>query len=636
MPNQGYLVFSPLLCRYAQKRMDAMETPWKEVMEKTHLGVWILDGEDRTTYVNARLASLFGLSPQEMLHRSVLELLNDPQGLRFLLNLKQNLPLLTDFRHQRPDGQTLYLLMAANALPVSMGSSPGTLIMVADITERKLVEELLWRQAHIVDQIHDAVISVDLEMSITSWNQGAQRLLGYQAQETLGQPLHLLYGPEQKEIFSPEVLASLKQKGLHEHEIWLRHRSGNLLYAHLSISPLQNREGEVIGAIVSARDITKKKLLEEELIRTSRLESVSVLASGIAHDFNNLLTAILGNITIAYLNADSKAFVQERLAEAEKACVRAQNLTRQLLTFSKREKPQKRLVSLSELLKSSASLVLRSSNVRRQADIPPDLWWVEGDEEQINQAINQLLINADQAMPRGGTIQITAANTVIDENSQIPLKPGRYVQVAIRDQGVGIPPEYLSRVFDPFFTTKRRGNGLGLSTVYAILKNHDGHITVTSPPNEGTTFTFYLPASSKAAPARRAKSPALRMGRGRVLIMDDEEMILEVSSAMLKRLGYEVYVSQDGAAALEAYRQAVQKGSPFDAVILDLTVPGGLGAKETIGPLLALHPQAKVIVSSGFSDDPSLTDFRSHGFVGFLPKPYNLTQLSTVMHKVLR
>ncbi len=613
-----------------------METLWREVVEKTHLGVWILDDEDRTTYVNDRLTALFGLTAQEMLERSAWDLLDPPQGLRLLAGLKQNLPLVTDFCLQRRDGKTLYLLLAANALPVQNRSSQGILIMVADITERKLVEELLWRQAHIVDQIHDAVISVDLERCITSWNQGAQRLFGYTAAEIMGQPFDALAAPGQADLFTPQMMAALSAKGLYDCERWLQQRTGTPLYAHLSISPLKSRGGQVIGGIVSARDITKRKLLEEELIRSSRLESVSVLASGIAHDFNNMLTAILGNITMAYLNADAAAFVQERLAEAEKACVRAQNLARQLLTFSKREKPQKKSVSLRDVLKTSASLVLRSSNVRRQADIPADLWWVEADEEQINQAINHLLINADQAMPRGGTIHITAENVELGEDAQIPLKPGPYVKVAIRDQGIGIPAQYLNRVFDPFFTTKRRGNGLGLATVYAILKNHDGHITVSSPPESGTTFTFYLPASIQPACPRQVQTPALRLGRGRILLMDDEEMILEVSSAMLKRLGYDVWTSPDGASALEIYRQAAAEGNPFDAVILDLTVPGGLGAKETIGPLLQINPQARVIVSSGFADDPSLTDFPSFGFAGFLPKPYNLTQLSAVMHKVLR
>jgi len=613
-----------------------METPWREVVEKTHLGVWILDGEDRTSYVNDRLTALLGLTPHEMLDRWIWDLLDPLQCLRLSTDLKKNLPLVTDFCFHRRDGKTVYLLLAANALPVQNGTSQGTLIMLADITERKLVEELLYRQAHIVDQIHDAVISVDLEKCITSWNQGAQRLFGYTAGEMLGQPFALLYPPGQAEIFTTEVLTALDQQGLYEQELWLRPKNGIPLCVHLSMSPLKDRQARVCGGIVSARDITKRKLLEEELIRTARLESVSVLASGIAHDFNNMLTAILGNITMAFLNADAKDFVQERLAEAEKACIRAQNLARQLLTFSNREKPRKRLLSMREVLKTSASLVLRSSNVRRQADIPADLWCVEADEEQINQAINHLLINADQAMPRGGTIQITAENIILGEDAQVPLKPGPYVKVAIGDQGVGIPPEYLGRVFDPFFTTKRRGNGLGLATVYAILKNHDGHITVASPPETGTTFTFYLPAIIQPAKPKRASVPALRRGRGRVLLMDDEEMIREVSSAMLKRLGYEVWVSQDGAAALETYRQAIIEGNPFHAVILDLTVPGGLGAKETIGPLLQVNPRAKVIVSSGFADDPLLLDFQSFGFAGFLPKPYNLTQLSTVMHKILK
>jgi len=391
-----------------------------------------------------------------------------------------------------------------------------------------------------------------------------------------------------------------------------------------------------MGVIAAARDITERKIMENEMIRTSKLETVSVLAGGIAHDFNNLLTAILGNIAMASLNASSTAFVQERLAEAEKACLRAQNLTRQLLSFSKNEKPHKRLTAISELLKTSTSLVLRSSNVRRHADIPPDLWWVEVDEEQINQAINNLLINADQAMPLGGDIYLKAENVDITDTSLLPLKPGLYVKVAITDQGIGIPPDQLSKVFDPFFTTKRRGSGLGLSTVYTIIKNHEGYITVESSPRGGATFVIYLPAIPKKGPLPKAKKVKLDFGQGKILLMDDEEMILGVSSAMLRRLGYEVVVAQDGALAIDYYRQAMAEGEPFDAVILDLTVPGGLGAKETIGDLLQLDPQARVIVSSGFSDDPLRNNFHYYGFSGFMPKPYNLTQLSAMMYNVVK
>ncbi len=613
-----------------------MEAPWREVVEKTHLGVWIIDPQDRTLYINERLAALLGLAPAEMLGRTLPEFIDPQQSLRLLACLKQNQPVLTDFCFRRRDGKHLYLLFAANPLYTNAGPSQGTLIMVADITERKLVEELLWRQAHIVDQIHDAVISVDLEGFITSWNQSAERLFGHPAVEILGKPLSLLYPQDQPEILTDQVMTRLNEKGLDDMELRLRRQSGNLFYAHLSLSPLKDREGRLIGVIAAARDITERKILEHELIRTSKLESVSVLAGGIAHDFNNLLTAILGNIAMASLNADTKPFVQERLAEAEKACLRAQNLTRQLLTFSKGEKPQKKLASISDLLKTSASLVLRSSNVRRQADIPPDLWWVEVDEEQIHQVINHLLINADQAMPRGGAIHILAENVKITDNSQIPLKPGLFVKVSIRDQGVGIPPEHLDKVFDPFFTTKRRGNGLGLSTVYTIVKNHEGHITVDSTSDGGATFIIYLPASRKKGPITKGKRVKLSFGRGKILLMDDEEMILEVSSAMLKRLGYEVTVAQDGAEAIDHYRQATSAGDPFDAVILDLTVPGGLGAKETIGELKQINPQARVIVSSGFSDDPLMNDFDQYGFRGVMPKPYNLTQLSDMMRKILK
>jgi PAS domain S-box-containing protein len=613
-----------------------METPWREIVEKTWLGVWILDSLVRTIYVNERLAALFGLTPAEMMHQTLPEIIDPQQSLRLLTCLQQSQPVLTDFCFRRRDGKHLYLLIAANPLPAAPGLSQTTLMMVADISERRLVEELLWRQAHIVDQIHDAVISIDLDENITSWNQSAERLFGESAAAMLGEPLSTLYPPDQPDIFTQKVLDFLNQEGLYESEMRLRHKSGSLFHAHLALSPLKDRNGAMIGIIAAIRDVTERKIMENELIRTSKLESVSVLAGGIAHDFNNLLTAILGNIAMASINADVKPFVQERLAEAEKACLRAQNLTRQLLAFSKGEKPQKKLVSLEDLLKTSASLMLRSSNVRRHACLPEDLWWVEVDEEQINQAVNHLLINADQAMPQGGAIHILAENVRISEKSQVPLKSGKYVKISIEDQGIGIPPEHLDKVFDPFFTTKRRGTGLGLSTVYSIIKNHDGHITLESTQNGGSTFIIYLPASRRKGPQTKDKTLKISFGRGKVLLMDDEEMILEVSSAMLKRLGYNVTVAQDGAEAIGRFRHAFETGEPFDAVILDLTVPGGLGAKETIRDLQQINPQAKVIVSSGFSDDPLKTEFSYYGFSGFMPKPYNLTQLSAVIHKILK
>jgi two-component system cell cycle sensor histidine kinase/response regulator CckA len=246
------------------------------------------------------------------------------------------------------------------------------------------------------------------------------------------------------------------------------------------------------------------------------------------------------------------------------------------------------------------------------------------------------LINADQAMPQGGAIYIKAENVRISGKSPVPLRSGNYVKISIQDQGAGIPPEHVDRVFDPFFTTKRRGTGLGLSTVYTIIKNHEGHVTVESNPPAGSTFIIYLPASRKKGALPKPKTLQISFGRGKVLLMDDEEMILKVSSAMLKRLGYEVTVAQEGAEAIHQFRLAWQEGEPFDAVILDLTVPGGWGAKETIGGLQQIDPKVKVVVSSGFTDDPLKTDFLEYGFSGFMPKPYNLSQLSAVMQEILK
>lgn len=398
--------------------------------------------------------------------------------------------------------------------------------------------------------------------------------------------------------------------------------------------PLNDDTGAVVGLLGTYEDITERKMMEEELLRAQKLESLGILAGGIAHDFNNLLTAILGNISLAKSYHESREKLEKRLSEAERASLRARDLTQQLLTFAKGGVPIKSVTSVKELLKESAEFAVRGSNSRCECSIPEDLWSVEIDEGQISQVINNLVINAKQAMPEGGMINVSAENKIIYDPARESRK--RYIMISIKDSGVGIPHEYLSKIFDPYFTTKQHGNGLGLATCYSIINKHDGSIDVESEPGRGTNVKILLPASSTNGSTDNKTLEKQIGGYGRVLLMDDEELIREVAGEMLSSLGYEVSFAKDGSEAVSMYESAGKNGGYYDLVILDLTVPGGLGGKETVVKLLEIDPDVRAIASSGYSHNPVMSDFKMYGFSGVIAKPYKLKDLSEIVNMVLQ
>jgi len=365
-----------------------------------------------------------------------------------------------------------------------------------------------------------------------------------------------------------------------------------------------------------------------------KLKSIGLLAGGIAHDFNNLLAAILGNISLARITADSGSAVDERLVKAETAVMKAKGLTQQLLTFAKGGAPVKKIISIEELLRESVTFALRGSNTQYQFEIKPDLRPVEADDGQISQAVNNLIINADQAMPTGGTITIAAENCTLRPHNTVSLPPGDYVKVAIRDQGAGIAKKHLPLIFDPYFTTKKAGSGLGLATVYSIVNRHGGAIKVSSRENIGTTFVMYLPAASRPATSAHHEQEAVQKGSGNVLIMDDDKDVREVAGMMLTELGYAVVFALDGQEAVRLYQEALTGRNPFDYVILDLTIPGGMGGEETIKELQKIDPEVKAIVSSGYSSSPVMANFREYGFSAVAVKPYNIVELSRIFHEI--
>ncbi|MEQ9618549.1 MAG: PAS domain S-box protein [Deltaproteobacteria bacterium] len=481
-----------------------------------------------------------------------------------------------------------------------------------------------------------SIQSYDIDGRVLYWNKAAENIFGWSRDQALGKTLDQLILDKESTNEFVSVLKSVDKSNepFGPSEWNYKGREGNKGTVYSTIFPIPSSGGKK-EFICMDIDITERKRMEEELLKVQKLESVGILAGGIAHDFNNLLTGIMGNISVARLRAEKGRPINEMLQEAEKATLRATNLTSQLLTFSKGEAPIKQLSSLDDIIRESAGFVLTGSNVRCEYTIPSDLWSAEVDKGQISQVINNLVINAQQAMPEGGVIRLSAENTT-EVKKHNTLREGRYVRISVKDSGTGIPKEYLQKIFDPYFTTKQRGSGLGLAICYSIINKHAGLITVNSEMGEGTIFSVYIPASGERIQKyKEGVKNVLEDGEGRILVMDDEEMIRKVVEFILEDTGYEVRFAKDGAEALELYKEAMKRGNAFDAVILDLTVPGGMGGKETMENLIMIDPNVRGIVSSGYLNDPEMADFEKYGFKGIVSKPYDVQELIMVLHKVI-
>jgi signal transduction histidine kinase/ActR/RegA family two-component response regulator len=400
-----------------------------------------------------------------------------------------------------------------------------------------------------------------------------------------------------------------------------------------SVAPGHERTFDKV--LVSVMDITQQKRMEQELRKIQKLESLGILAGGIAHDFNNILTAISTNLSMARLYGDLSEDISQMLSDAESASFRAKTLTRQLLAFSKGGTPVKKTISVSALIRNTADFALSGSSVRCAFTLPEDLWLIRADEGQIGQVVQNLIINADQAMPRGGTISIRAANVMIGEKDTLPQKAGKYLRISVSDQGVGISRKDMPSIFDPFFTTKQRGSGLGLTTVFSVVKNHGGHVDVDSTVEVGTTFHVYLPALGKTEEGQDKGPQRPITGDGRILLVDDEEIIRKAAGKALTRLGYEVEFAKDGAEGVEIYGKAMNTERSFDAVIMDLTIPGGMGGREALKELLRIDPQARVIASSGYSNDSIFSRYREYGFRGIIAKPYKIEELGKTLSEAV-
>lgn len=482
-----------------------------------------------------------------------------------------------------------------------------------------------------------AIVATDLDFYIKYFNPMAVKMYGFKQDEIIGTKVPEMFSKNRHEYSElSDAMEAVREKGHYSHTLEIENEDGTRFYES-RVSSILDKESNLIGFVFMSRDVTEQSKMEDELNRMQRLESVGTLAGGLAHDFNNLLTTIMGNIGLTKLSLPPQDDSYRNLSEAENACSQARNLTSRFLTFSRGGTPFFKTVAILDFLPDYIDLALSGTNVNSEYLLSDEIWPVKIDENQISQVIQNIITNSIEAMPKGGKITINAENVKIDKGNNTALEPGKYVKIEITDQGKGISKENLPHIFDPYFSTKEKGSqkgmGLGLSICYSIILKHKGIITADSQENKGTTIHLFLPSSN--SPMEEDKMQTSKKMNNRVLLMDDDTMVLDVASRMLSHLGFDSMTAKDGEEAFELYSQAFEIGQPFDVVILDLTIKGGMGGEETVKKLINFDPSVTALVSSGYTSDPIISNYQKYGFKGIVAKPYNIKELEEKIKNII-
>lgn len=521
------------------------------------------------------------------------------------------------------------------------GGNEYVVILTEDVTERekaKTVQAELQRSnlkyRSLVKNLPVAAYTTNSEGRCISANPAMVRMFEEDSVEDLyRKPVTSRYlNPSDRDEFLQQMAEHGQIRG---YEVELVTRNDRPFWASISATATFDDNGRLLTVDGVIRDVSAEKILEREMIKSQKLESLGILAGGIAHDFNNIMAAVLGNISLAKLNAAGDPRITEKLDEAERATIRASELTRQLLTFSRGGKPVRKICDIRGIIRESATFASTGSRSVIEFNLPEGLWATEADESQIGQVINNLVLNSVQASPEGCRITITASNAELTEPNRYALKAGKYVRLAVRDDGPGIPGPVQDRIFDPYFSTKSSGSGLGLATVYSVIRNHAGSVTLDSSHDKGTVFIIHLPSPGIVADPGIGEKSAGSFGKGRILVMDDEESVRNVVTGILEYHGYSTDSAPEGLTAIELYRTAFLDGSPYDVVITDVTVPGGIGGVETAQQILRLDPSAKLILVSGYANNSAMAHYREHGFRDSIVKPFTMDVLLRSLEKVL-
>ncbi len=608
------------------------------LFENIPLGVTLWSRDGRLLYANPTFTDVTGYSPHDI--DNVRDWLNlaypDPAIRREVVRIVKDhdnlLSSVREFKITCRSGKMKHIEFRGTRL-----RDDRSLLTLADISERKQAALDLQKNEQLMRAILEAnpdpMVMYDPSGFPQFINPAFTEVFGWTLEEVQGKTIPFVPG-DQKSITQDKI------KEIYDTGKFIRittrrfTKDGRTLDIFLSAAVTKDDDGKAMGLVVNLADITQRKALEAQYEQAQKMESLGTLAGGIAHDFNNLLSGIYGYLDLARKkNTDLQ--VADYLNRALNSSNRAKNLTHQLLTFSKGGEPVKKIVPLVPFIQETTQFALSGSSVSCAFSMAPDLWMCDHDQNQIGQVIDNIVINAHHAMPTGGHIRVAASNETVGENTHPGLKAGRYVKISISDTGTGIPEKYLSRIFDPFFTTKHKGSGLGLATSYSIVKRHGGIIEVSSEPGKGSTFHIFLPAASGSSGILPTASELLHEGEGIILIMDDEEMIRDMLSAMLKTMGFSTCTAEDGRAALDLFSALRKDKASLRAVILDLTVPGGMGGKEVIQDIRKVDETIPVFVASGYSEDAAIADPESFGFTASLEKPFTIGELSRMLARYL-
>jgi PAS domain S-box-containing protein len=672
-----------------ERSLAESENLYRTLVEQSPFSIARIGPDGRFVFVNTQFVSWIGLPAEAVVGHGpeVFHSLMSPEMFKAMVDavagsLAEGKKTECELMFTMPGAATLWLMQIAYPWRDADGHVVGAEIQGFDITKRKQAEDLLKASSETFTRIFNlgpliSVITSLADGRFIEVNDAFVQVTGYSREEVIGKtsPSLNMIDPVVRERANADAVkngyvitetdvrlkSGAKRTGLFHSRLIGLGGEQCLLQTVIDITDLKrgqealqqsNRELEMrvqertAELVRSNADLAKqiaerqkveeaRRLAEQQLQHVQRMESLGLLAGGIAHDFNNLLAGIFGNISLARLGTGGQGEVAELLDQTLGLFERAKALTRQLLKFSRGGHPFKKVQPLGPVLRSTVKFALSGSDVTVHFDLPDDLWPCDIDENQVGQAVENVVINARQAMPAGGTIRVAAENASNPKALPPVLEEGPYVRVAITDTGSGIAPEHLPHVFDPFFTTKQEGSGLGLATAYSIIKKHGGLLGVDSALGKGATLSFYVravPGDPSVAVGAVAMSGT---AQGNVLVMDDEQFMRAFFERGLRQIGCTVTMVADGQAAVEVYGRALGESRPFDLVILDLTVPGGMGGKATVEKLLEIDPRVKALAASGFSEDPVIADPGSAGFRGALAKPFTVEQLAAAVRGAL-